>query len=384
MVGVSTSLPPPELLEAVYVRVSANLDTPYIAEPTILDSLEVVVRNPQNRAPVRVLLAALLAKLDRPTIDICKPYTAIGSEDSYSGRTYDERYLTSFIQKHRLPCNATTAFLTPAFRNRNTVLTPDVNLVGRPPKVYHALLHLLASVHKGTVAADTLLDETIRQLVVLRDERQRRIAAILGDLRLLQGELALSAEAIISLIGQQLALLGSSRLPVLVVAAAYRAAGERMGERTVPLLAHNAADLQTHAYGDLQVTLLNDEQIITCYEMKMRRVTENDLNQAVQKIIVAPHSLDNYIFITTTEIDPHVQAYARNLYYETGGVEFVVLDCIGFLRHFLHLFYRLRVRFLDAYQDLLLAEPESSVSHALKEAFLTARLAAESSSRDEA
>lgn len=381
---MNSNLPPAELLEAVYVRVSTTLDIPPVIEPTILDWLEVVVRNPQNRAPVRVLLAALLAKLDRPTIDIRKPYTAIGSEDSYSGRTYDERYLTSFIQKHRLPCNATTAFLTPAFRNRNIVLTPDVNLVGRPPKVYYALLHLLASVHEGAIPADTLLAETIRQLVVLRDERQRRIAAILGDLRLLQGELALSAEAMISLIGQHLALPGSSRLPVLVVAAAYRAVGDRLGEQAVPLLSHNAADFQTHAYGDLQVTLMNDEQIITCYEMKMRRVTENDLDLAMEKIATAPHTLNNYIFITTSEIDPLVQEYARSLYDTTGGVEFVVLDCIGFLRYFLHLFYRLRVQFLDAYQELLLAEPESSVSHALKEAFLTARLAAESSSRDEA
>ncbi|NJL06301.1 MAG: hypothetical protein HC911_15630 [Chloroflexaceae bacterium] len=179
---MNTGMPPAELLEAVYARVATQLDTPSIAEPTIREWLDVVVRSPQNRAPVRVLLAALLAKLDRPTIDIRKPYTAIGSADSYSGRTYDERYLTAFIQTHRLPCNTTTAFLTPAFRNRNIVLTPDVNLVGRPPNVYHALLQLLNSVHAGAISADTLLAETIRQLVVLRDERQRRLAAILDDL----------------------------------------------------------------------------------------------------------------------------------------------------------------------------------------------------------
>ncbi|NJL06300.1 MAG: hypothetical protein HC911_15625 [Chloroflexaceae bacterium] len=199
----------------------------------------------------------------------------------------------------------------------------------------------------------------------------------------MQGELALSAEAIVSLIGQHFALPGSSRLPVLLVAAAYRAAGARLGERAMPLLAHNAADVQTHAYGDLHVTLLNDEQIRTCYEMKMRRVTEHDLDHAMKKMATAPYLLDNYIFITTDAIDPHVQAYARRLY-ATTGVEFIVLDCISFLRHFLHLFYRLRVPFLDAYQELLLAEPESSVHHAVKEAFLAARLAAESSSRDEA
>jgi DNA adenine methylase len=66
------------------------------------------------------------------------------------------------------------------------------------------------------------------------------------------------------------------------------------------------------------------------------------------------------------------------IYEKTSGTEVVVLDCIGFLRHFLHLFHRLRMQFLEAYQELLLAEPESAVSQPLKEAFLVLRQAAES------
>ncbi|MEW5961394.1 MAG: DNA methyltransferase, partial [Chloroflexota bacterium] len=70
--------------------------------------------------------------------------------------------------------------------------------------------------------------------------------------------------------------------------------------------------------------------------------------------------------------------YAATIH-EKAGIEMVVLDCLGFLRHFLHLFYRLRMRFLEAYQELLLAEPDSAVSQPLKEAFLALRQAAESS-----
>ncbi len=58
-------------------------------------------------------------------------------------------------------------------------------------------------------------------------------------------------------------------------------------------------------------------------------------------------------------------------------MEIAVLDCMGFLRHFLHLFHRLRTEFLDAYQDLVLSQPESAVNQALKEAFLALRKAAE-------
>jgi DNA adenine methylase len=56
----------------------------------------------------------------------------------------------------------------------------------------------------------------------------------------------------------------------------------------------------------------------------------------------------------------------------------MVLDCVGFVRHFLHFFHRRRQRFLDNYQKLVLDEPTSSVSQPLKEAFLALRAVAES------
>lgn len=64
------------------------------------------------------------------------------------------------------------------------------------------------------------------------------------------------------------------------------------------------------------------------------------------------------------------------LYESTGGTEFVILDCLGFAQHFLHLFHRRRIAFLDAYQSLVLDQPDSSVGLALKEAFLALRRAA--------
>ena len=98
---------------------------------------------------VRLVIACLLAKVHNPRVDVRKPYTEIGDPDSFSGRTYDERYVTEFILKHNLPCNPTTAFLTPALRNIKTTLTPDLDLVGRPRAVYSAALGLLSDVHEN-------------------------------------------------------------------------------------------------------------------------------------------------------------------------------------------------------------------------------------------
>jgi hypothetical protein len=112
--------------------------------------------------------------------------------------------------------------------------------------------------------------------------------------------------------------------------------------------------------------------------MKTRRVSQNDIDQAIQKLRATGKRVDNYIFITTEPINELVNEYAKSIYKETGGIEVAILDCVGFIRHFLHLFHRLRTIFLDTYQQLVLDEPDSAVDQPLKVAFLALRQAAES------
>lgn len=111
----------------------------------------------------------------------------------------------------------------------------------------------------------------------------------------------------------------------------------------------------------------------------MKRVTKLDIDLALHKIEGSTHQIDNYIFITTDVISDEVSDCARSVY-DRAGVEVAVLDCLSFVRHFLHLFHRLRMMFLDEYQRLLLDEPESAVRHELKQSFLALRLASESRS----
>jgi DNA adenine methylase len=366
---------PTEILKSAFEYVSTDITKPVLRNADIVNSIEYVCRFINNRACVRLLLACSLAKSHNPGVDIRKPYTEIGDSDSYSGRTYDERYVASFIIDHKLPCNPTTAFLTPAFRNRNITLTPEINLVGRPPKLYLTTLQILTDIHIGKVAAEEVLAETIRWLLVVRDENLLRMNTMLANLKSSEDIMPLSSEAIVVLIEQHLKCQNASRLPVLVVAAAYQAASKHLGEHALPLKSHNAADEQTGALGDVQITFVGDDNVITVYEMKTKRIIQNDIDYALQKI---DRRIDNYIFITTEPISEQVKDYAASIYEKTEGIEFVVLDCIGFLRHFIHLFHRLRMQFLESYQELVLMEPESAVRRPLKEAFLALRLAAES------
>ena len=331
-----------------------------------------------NRAGARMLLTCALAKIHQPTIDIRKPYTEIGDSDAFSGRAeYDEKYIWPFASSKDLPVNSTTAFLTPGFRTINVPLAAPLMISGRPKKMYEDIIKILDDVYKEKISANDLLSETIRQLLLLKQEQEGRIEQLVRDLGSSSQSIPLSSEEIVDLISQHLKSRNSSRLPVLVVAAAYQAASEKLGEQVKPLFSHTAADLQTGALGDIEITLVDDENVITSYEMKAKEVTKDDINLAIKKVAESKLRIDNYIFITTGRIDFDVLEYATSLYRETGGIEFVVLDCIGFIRHFLHLFHRLRMDFLDTYQEFVLSEPDSAVSQPLKEAFLTLRRVAE-------
>lgn len=325
-----------------------------------------------------MLMTCALAKIHRPEIDIRKPYTEIDSKGTFSGRAeYDEKYIWPFASENNLPVNSTTAFLTPGFRTINVPLAPPLLISGRPKKMYEDTIQLLDDVYRDRVTADDLLTETIRQLLILKQEQEGRLQQLLQELGTSYNSVPLSTEEIVSLISQHLQSPKSSRLPLLVVAAAYQAASQPLGEQARSLFAHNAADLQTGALGDLEITLIDDENVITSYEMKAKDVTKSDIDFAIQKVAHSGMRIDNYIFITTGRIDIDIAEYATSLYRETGGIEFVILDCIRFLRHFLHLFHRLRLDFLEAYQELVLSEPDSAVNQPLKEVFLALRRAAE-------
>lgn len=368
---------PSEILNVAFGHAIGQLDKPIVMSEVIGNRVEVVCRS-WNRSGSRLLLATLLAKIDRPHVDIRKPYTELGGDDSYAGRTYDQDYVQPFVDDYDLPCNPTTAFLTPAFRTKNTILTPSLKMSGRPKEMYDATLQLLSDVQDGRVAAQDLLIEVIRQLIILKNERDQELDALKEEARLGDEAIPLSVEDMVRLIQQHLNSPNSARLPVLVVAAAYKSAEARLGERVLSLQRHNAADKQTGALGDLEITLIDDENIVTSYEMKTRKVTKDDIYQALRKMRLSGVRLDNYIFITTDVIPDEIRDYAAGMYQKTGGVEVAILDCISFLRHFLHLFHRLRMQFLDEYEKLVLDEPDSAVRHELKRSFLALRLAAQS------
>jgi DNA adenine methylase len=287
-----------EVLEQSFREVNNDISQTIFDDEENLERIEYVVRC-ATKSGIRAILACSLAKIVDNSIDIRKPYTEIKDSDSYSGRFIDERYIEPFIFKYDIPANQTTAWLTPAFRTNSSTLKPGINLNGTPAKLYSDVILLLNAVYSDDLSAKNLLKETIRQLLILKKERENRLGEMLEELGDSQEKIPLSSEEIVSLIEQHLNSPKSSRLPVLVVASAYFAAKENLGEKVKSLHSHNAPDSQTGALGDVEITLISSNDIITSYEMKGKDVKRGDIDIAVKKIHGCDGKIDNYIFITT-------------------------------------------------------------------------------------
>ncbi|MDR2791640.1 MAG: restriction endonuclease, SacI family [Tannerellaceae bacterium] len=373
------NIDPKNILESLYEVANDNSSSQFTKSDELYERIAFICRCNTNKAPIRFLISCLLAKLHRPEVDIRKPYTEIEGDDTYSGRFYDERFVEPFVHKYNLPYNPTTAYLTPAFRNLDRILTIDLVLVGKPRKVYVSTLEVLNTVYSGLEKAENVLQEIIRLLLLIKAEDEKRMEQLISDLK--QADiLTLSSEEIVTLLTQHLNCKHSSRLPVLMIAAAYQTVKDRIREKNKTLESHHAADKQTGSIGDVEICLADDNKIVTCYEMKDRRVTKTDIDISCAKLSSSEDKIDNYIFITTDVVEAEVSEYAKSLY-EKIGIEFVVLDCTGFIRHFLHFFHRQRNEFLNIYQSMVLSESSSAVSQPLKEAFLALRRVAEGDRR---
>lgn len=328
------------------------------------------------KSPIRFLMSGLVAKIENPSINLHKPTVALGGKDSFEGRGIDENVVEPFVLHHQLPCNATTAFLTPSFRTINRPLSKEMFSNSRPPEPYYQMMDVIEYVELYPEKAINVLLEIIRVLIAIKTENSRKLQEKIDIIKAGNDVRELSSEEIVGLISQHLACKNSSRLPVLIVASAYKSVEDMIGEKARNLLAHQAADSQTGSLGDVEITLEAEDATVTCYEMKCRAVLKTDIEKAIGKISQHEGHLDNYIFITTDPIDREVCDYASSLYREMG-TEIAILDCLDFLRHFLHFFHRRRIKFLDAYQNFVISEPTSSVSQALKDAFLALRIAAQ-------
>ncbi|QTA90916.1 hypothetical protein [Desulfonema magnum] len=173
------------------------------------------------------MLSCLIAKIHKPEVDIRKPYTEIGGDNTYSGKFYDENCVESFVAKHKLPCNSTTAFLTPAFRNIDRLLTTDLVMVGKPRQIYVNTLELLDNVFQKEILPEDLAKEILRFLFIIKNENEERMNRLIAD-HLLSSSVVSSLNILKSFIAGKQAQNISIKLFQSVMEISFRISGELM------------------------------------------------------------------------------------------------------------------------------------------------------------
>jgi hypothetical protein len=173
---------PDQILDISFTVAGRSLNTSFVQQADICERIEYVCQCRSNRAGVRLLMSCVLAKTDKPKVDPRKPYTEIGTPDCFSGRGYDEQYISPFITKNKLPVNITTAFLTPALRNIDHPLSVSQGLVGSPKKLYIKTIQLLDDVATGKIQANIVLQEAIRILITMRNESEARMQSLISTI----------------------------------------------------------------------------------------------------------------------------------------------------------------------------------------------------------
>jgi hypothetical protein len=184
---------------------------------------------------------------------------------------------------------------------------------------------------------------------------------------------SLSAGLVFGFIQNLLRCPGSGRLQQLAVAAMFQIIGRDSGRARKFI---SASPVQP-----LSVPLIecdDPDRGVSVYCRSSGVITRTAIEPMLARLLTSVERPSHVVWVTADPIDPMVLEYAAGVYERTGGIEFAVLDCLEFVRHFLHLFHRHRTAFLDAYQSLVLREPDSAVSFALKKAFLVLREAASS------
>ena len=91
----------------------------------------------------------------------------------------------------------------------------------RPPEPYHQMMDVIDYVELYPEKAELVLLEIIRNLIVIKAENEQRLQEQLAQIKAGSDAITLSSEEIVALIEQHLHCKNSSRLPVLIVAAAY-------------------------------------------------------------------------------------------------------------------------------------------------------------------
>ena len=292
---------PTEFLEKVYnesMQIVGSDDTIKCdLDRSISNHLgEILSRSESAKAGITVVITSLVYKIFNPDQDIRNHQTSI--PNGYSGRTFDAKNITPFLQSKNFPYMASgSGWLTRSFEQKvpyDSKYTGAIN----PKSLKESFLATIDFIQKGE-NLENVLSFLFQGLIIQRNAQQIDLAKPLN----------LPIATIIDLLSKHFdtkySAEGASRLPVLALYAAYQCLVNETkrfdGKVLLPMESHTSADTRSGRIGDIDI-VDEKERAFEAVEVKHGiAITAQLVKDAFEKFKTT--QVNRYYLLSTANID---------------------------------------------------------------------------------
>lgn len=326
-----------------------------------VEQIRLIVNHAESqKAVLGVTLTSIAYKIYQPTQDI--RYHQERLKGGYSGRTFDTKYTTPFLQdKFPHLAMAESSWLTRSLEQPHP-FTLDFPGRIRNPLLKTSFLELLDYLEQNASIAQNL----IVALMVLLIETS-------GEYDLLSQAVTVSEDLIIARIVEAVhqhisrsysTRSGVARIPVVAIYSVYqllvRDVRRYQGKELMPLTSHTTADLRSKSLGDIEI-LEKSGDCFEAIEVKhLIPVSVNIVNRVYHKI--KNKRVNRYYILTTHEPnwDDVEEVFARvKAVRAASGCQIIVNGVIPSLKYYLRMVNDPN-EFLEAYTTCLQTEFSSA------------------------
>jgi DNA (cytosine-5)-methyltransferase 1 len=230
-----------------------------------------------------------------PAQDIRNHQTSI--ENGYSGRTFDNKYITPFLKNKKFPAMAESGWLT---RSLEQKVPYDFNFPGaiRPKELKESFLWTIDFIQQSK-NLEKVLDYLLQALIIKRNSQEINLAKPLNL------PIATIIDLLNSHFNSKYVAEGASRLPVLALFAVYQCLIKEVkrfqGKKLLEIESHTSADIRSGRIGDIDVA---DEKgkSFEAVEVKFGiQITLQLVKDAFEKFKTT--QVTRYYLLSTADID---------------------------------------------------------------------------------
>lgn len=354
---------PIELLDKVYnesMTVVGSDDTiKSDLEQSIVNHLnEILSRSESAKAAITVIITSLAYKILNPEQDIRNHQTSI--LNGYSGRTFDSKNITPFLQSKNFPYMASgSGWLTRSFEQK---VPYDSNYTGaiNPKSLKESFIATIDFIQKGQ-NLENVLSYLFQGLIIQRNAHLIDLAKPLN----------LPIAKIIDLLSRHFnskySAEGASRLPVIALYAAYQCLTNETkrfeGKLLLSMESHTAADSRSGRIGDIDII---DEKGRAFEAVEVKHgipITAQLVKDAFEKFKTT--QVNRYYLLSTANIDT-LQADEINKEIERikniHGCHVIANGLINSLKYYLRLLSDTS-EFIENYVNLIEADAALKFEH---------------------